>query len=58
MSSPNRVMKRFHKGALVICVVVIALGSLYFIPQVRTWFQIDACLDSGGAWRQGVCAYR
>lgn len=48
------------RRALILLAVVTALGVLLLVwPHVRLFFQVDACLDSGGRWNHatGSCEH-
>lgn len=48
------------RRALILLAVALALGLfLWLWPQVRLFFQVDWCLDSGGRWNyeQAKCEY-
>lgn len=38
------------KVILVSIAVLLLAGSLVLALKVKRWFEIDACLDSGGSW--------
>jgi hypothetical protein len=47
------------KVYIVVVAIIAALimGGIYWIRNSPTVAQ-DACLDGGGAWRDGTCAYQ
>jgi len=41
---------------LVFAVLLAALHlAIFYVPNVKTAFDIDSCLDSGGVWRDAAC---
>lgn len=41
------------QSKLIVRLIVVALALLLLVltwPRVRLFFQVDSCLDSGGAW--------
>ncbi len=43
--------------AVTAIVVALIVGGIYWLRTSPTVAQ-DACLDSGGAWRDNMCAYQ
>jgi hypothetical protein len=42
---------RIQRGRRLVILAALALALLILSwPRVRLFFQIDSCLDSGGAW--------
>jgi hypothetical protein len=52
-------MRKSHKIiiALGIVTALAAAGAIYAYPRVTRFFDIDGCLDSGGAWHNEKCIY-
>ena len=47
-------LKKLHFLIFTILLATLHL-AIFYVPDVRTAFDIDFCLDSGGAWRDGSC---
>lgn len=51
------ILLRFNKlRFLIFAILFVVLHlSIFYVPPVKTAFDIDSCLDSGGAWQDNTC---